>query len=359
MASKFRKPSADVFRQKVQRRAQDRKSRQGGMGKFKNMPDGIEFFKPKKGTMNLDFIPYVISVDNHADGFKKGDMWYMNTIYVHYGIGAEEKAYICPKTIGQKCPICDYGKQLSKDPDADEDAVKDLYPKERNLFNVIDLDDTEKGTQLWEFSYHLFCRKLEEELSESDDDNHAGFALPDEGYTLKIRFGEKSFNKNTFLETSRIDFIDRKEHYSDTVVEEATDLNAIVNVIEYDKLKNIFFDIKEDDAKEDDRSDEDNLPDEDNEQEEADKKAEAKKAAAADKKAEAKKAADKKAADKKAAGKKAEAKKDSSNKEAEDKKDSDSPVCPEDGGEFGVSTDTLPACEDCDLWERCIDKKEG
>lgn len=307
------------MKERAKNRAQERKFGGGGFGfKFANIPNGTSFFKPKKGTHNIDVIPYRITVDDHPIGAAKGEEWYQRTIYVHYNVGPEEKTYLCRKTVGQRCPICEHAAKLrKKNREEDEEIINALKPKERELYNVIDTDNPDEGIQLFEMSYFLFGKLLETEMNDGDD-SYVGFADPTDGYTLKVRFTEKTMGQgNPFLETSRIDFVERKKPYKVDIIDKAVDLDRILNVLSYEELEAIFT------GAESPRSFS-------NKQEEEEENEGAKK--------EQEKPADKP--------------KSSKNESSDDME------CPIEKGAFGVKTDDLDGCESCDLWEKCIEKKE-
>jgi acyl-[acyl carrier protein]--UDP-N-acetylglucosamine O-acyltransferase len=76
MARDDRKPGSRMgssMKDRVKVRAQERKTGGGGT-KFQNIPLGTSFFQAKKGAVNIDVIPYVISVDNHPSGLEKGEL---------------------------------------------------------------------------------------------------------------------------------------------------------------------------------------------------------------------------------------------------------------------------------------------
>ena len=232
------------LRDKVKKRAEERE-KQGGSGFRYNLPEGTDFFAPKKGTMNIDILPYMVTVNNHPSA-KEGELWFQRTVFVHYGVGIEEKTFLCLKTIHKKCPICDHRAQLIKDGDADEELVKALKSKERELYNVVDLGEEDKGVQLWDISYHLFGKHLEEEVRNGKDE-WAGFAELKGGYTLQVRFAEKVLGKNKFLEVTRIDFTER-EDYPDTILKDVFDLDKVLNVLDYEQLEKVFLEIEEPEA---------------------------------------------------------------------------------------------------------------
>lgn len=229
------------LRDKVKKRAEERENQRGSGFRY-NLPDNVNFFTPKKGVMNLDILPYRVSVDGHPSA-KKGELWFQRTVFCHYSIGVDEKAYLCLKTMHKKCPICDHRAQLAKNNDADQDVVNALKSKERELYNVVNLGDESKGVQLWDISYHLFGTMLEEEIRNGKDE-WAGFAELKGGFSLQVRFGEKSLGKNKFLETTRIDFTERDD-YPETILNDVLDLDRILNVLEYEQLEKIFFEIED------------------------------------------------------------------------------------------------------------------
>ena len=233
------------MRDRMRERSTTREQAGRGGVKFK-FPEGaeIKFFKIDKAcTKKLDFIPYEVTAKNHPAGVEVGDLWYQRTIWTHNGIGPEEKAYLCLKTVGKKCPICDYAAQLQKDPKSDDELIKSLKAKERELFQVIDHDDKDEAIQLWEYSYHLFGKLLEEEIrnAEPSEDYKAGFADLEGGSTLKIRFEKKTMGKNEFYEVKRIDFMERDD-LPESVLDDVLDLDEILNVLPYEKLEGIFLD---------------------------------------------------------------------------------------------------------------------
>ena len=136
-------------RDNVRNRA-DKKSGDGWVSTSLVLPEGTHFFSVKKaGVRRIDILPYEVKQDGNPFA-AKGSLHYERTYWAHRGIGPNNDSYICSaKTFNKKCPICEYRAKLQKDPDAEEQMVKDLAPKERQLFNVIDTAERDKGIQLW------------------------------------------------------------------------------------------------------------------------------------------------------------------------------------------------------------------
>ena len=230
------------MRDKVRQRAEERES-SGGGGWL--VGDGLSFFTPKKGTSNFRILPYEVTADDHPE-VPAGELWYQRTVWVHYEVGADNKSVVCPlKTIKQRCPICEYRNKLMKDPNADEDTIKALNPRERELFNV--LVDGEDEPQLLTMSYHCFGKKLEEEVREGEEE-WGGFADLEGGYLLSVRFQEKKLGKNTFLEASRIDF-KQDDDLDEGMLSEVYNLDDIINILSYDEIAAMFNEEEEEPPK--------------------------------------------------------------------------------------------------------------
>lgn len=354
------------MREKARKRAEQREFRSGG-ARF-NFDSKTKFFQidPKRKIHRLDIIPYKVTVDNNPE-VKKGELWYQRTIFVHYSIGTEEKSYICPKTIGKPCPICENRASLMKNPNASEEDIEALRPRERELFNVIDLDEKEKGVQLWEISYHAFGKQLEEEIREGKEE-WAGFADLVDGYTLLCRFKEESIGRTRFMKISRIDFEER-EDYSEDILDDAFDLDKILKVLDYEELEKIFLgledeslaeskgkkekrnddddDVDNNDVDEDEDDDVDEDEDEDNDDDESEE----------DESEEEEEEESDEDDDEEDNGKEEE---EEEEEEDDDEKDDDEKSkssgkkvkCPH-GGRFGKDHDQLFECDDCKVWNDC------
>ncbi len=248
------------MRKNMRKAAQARAEKSKGGGTTLRLPDGygdVKFFKVNKPKVMLDIIPYVVSDKRHPDadaGAEVGTLWPSRRYYVHRGVGAEENSYICPlKTFGKPCPICEYASARARQ-GGDREELKALRPKARDLYNVIDLDDPDKKIQLFDMSGFLFGDTLTKELIDASDDEQC-FAELKGGYTLKLRFEKKSFNRNEFWAVDRIDFVERKKDYKESIIEETVPLDDILVEPDYKTLEKIFL-MTEGGADEDDEEEE-------------------------------------------------------------------------------------------------------
>lgn len=235
------------------------------------LPEGVNLFKPKEGVMLLDILPFVAGKGN--PWAEPGNVHWERTYWAHRGVGANGDTYLCPaKSAKKPCPICEYRLKLIKEGDEDnEQVIKDLAPKERQLFNVVNLRDPDKGIQIWDVSNFLFGKVLDARLRNADeDDGWENFFHMEEGLTLKVSFAEESFGGYAFYKAETIDFKTRKEPYDDDKFEEVHCLDEILIIPEYDDLKKAFLEVSDDkpakskskdkDADDDDEDDEDEKP---------------------------------------------------------------------------------------------------
>ena len=213
-----------------------------------NFPQGTELFKADKKPHRINIIPYEVVKGSDEPGgnpyAEKGDLYFERTYFTHRGIGPEQNTYVCPrKTAGKKCPICDYAAKMRRDPNADPDVIKDFDPKERQLWNVVDTEDPKKGVQIWDVSFHLFGKLLDQRIKDAEeDDNYEFFADPENGMTLRLGFEEKKYGGNTFYDVASIDFKARKDAVDRKTLEAAHNLDDLLIVLPYEKLEKIFLD---------------------------------------------------------------------------------------------------------------------
>jgi hypothetical protein len=226
------------------------------------LPEGMKFFAPKdEGTYRLDFFPYQVKGGNPHG--KTGQWYPERTYFAHRAIGMDENSYVClRKTFGKKCPVCEHQAKLKRAANADAQAVKDLEPKERQLWIVKDLSKADGGFMVWDVSFHLFGKQLDAKIKAQDeDDNYHHYFYLEGGKTVKVSLVQKTMGTNKFLDCSSIDFKDRKEDYT---VDDLPDLclDDLLKEVDYDKLHAIFHGESEDgdDAEEEDDTEEEEAP---------------------------------------------------------------------------------------------------
>ena len=242
----------------------------GGMSSL-NLPDKISFFKPKKnGSHMLEFIPFQ-TTESHfeypeAKQFvsKVGAWWYERTFWIHRGIGVNNENFVCPaKTIGKPCPVCeDIIKLKDSSHPEDKKRAKNLKPKERQIFLVYDLEDTQKGIQLWELAHYNFGAQLDEYLNKArsqDKDSFNRFYSPKHGLSVRISGKEEMLPGNDggppMANTiySVYQFYDREEEVPIKLFKHGHNLDNMVKILSYKELNNQYLGKIEEGEKTDDR----------------------------------------------------------------------------------------------------------
>ena len=210
------------------------------------MPEGLHFYKLEKGTKRLSFLPYKAGKGNPY--VNEGEEHYERTFYTYNKIGADEKRYIAPgKTCNQKDYVQEYVQKEARNPKADQDALKALMPKERQIFLVYDHDDPGKGVQLFELSYHKFGKLLDRRIQNSAPEKEWDmFYFPDpDGFILELTV----IDTGTYgLEVSAIDFERRTKPLPEEVFNHGICLDNILHVLSYDELKARFLCLTDDEA---------------------------------------------------------------------------------------------------------------
>jgi len=222
------------------------------------LPKGVNLFKEEEGKFYLDFMPYVVTIDNHPDKNVKEDfavkdsLWYKLPFRIHKKIGVDEDFVVCPTTFGLKCPICEYRAKRVKEGPGDlkaEDFKAELAGlrfSKRNLYVVIPYGSKkhEEKPHIFDVSDYLFQELLDKEIK--DKEKFTGFPDLEEGYTLVVRFEEKKFNNSKYFAANRIDF-EARDPYEDSILDEIPNLDACLQILTYDELYMKFFDVAADD----------------------------------------------------------------------------------------------------------------
>jgi hypothetical protein len=221
--------------------------------KYLQFPKGILSFSLKENTrkVEMDLLPYIVSDAKHPDHneIAVGDLWYRRPYKLHRNIGANNKSYVCPSSIGKKCPICEYQKELF---DTDKKAAIALYPKTRVLYIPVPLNSKEHDAEpkyVWDIAESLFADTLKETLAEKEENEI--FPDLDEGKTLECTVKWKTIgDSKPYPEVTHIDFFDR-DPYEESILDEVPNLDEIINnsVLSYDELKNAFFELDNEEDK--------------------------------------------------------------------------------------------------------------
>ena len=352
------------FKGAVSRNA-ERQARGVSQYGYLRLPKGVNIFKEEPRTrVELDIIPYVVMGDNHPDKDEeygiavKGELWYKRPYWLHRGIGPDNQSVVCPSSVGKPCPICEYRAQLLKEGAKwDDDTVRALKPSMRNLYVVIPKNNKNYSEEphIWDISQFLFQDKLNEEIQENEE--YETFPDLEEGYTLRIRFAEGTFGSNKFAEVSRIDFIERKKSYDESILDKIPSLDDILEIPPYHTIESMFFgnmspdeveedediddDMEEEEDEDEDDDDEDIDEDEDEDDDDEDDEE--------DEDEEEEEHNEKKS-------KKSSLKRQQPHSKVTKGKGKNK--CPY-GHEFGVDNDSYDDCDNCEVWEKCLEASEN
>ena len=170
-----------------------RKSKQSGGTYDSYLVQEAQMYKPKEGECTVRILP-----PTWEDTEKWGDNWDIS-IWVHYGIGADDAAYLClDKMLGKPCPACEARAETT-----DEDERDALRPSLRPMCYVVDRDAEKTGPQPWPMPITLF---REINARSIDKKTNAPILIddPEEGFDILInRTGTKVKTKNTAVEIIR------------------------------------------------------------------------------------------------------------------------------------------------------------
>lgn len=159
--------------------AKDRAEGRGDGGGY--LKQGVNTWSPKKGDNLIRILPPTWPDAEHF-GFD---------VYCHYSIGPENRSFLSlNKMKGEDDPIWDEYTEAQKQ--GDEDYAKELRPKRRVGYWIIDRDDERKGPQLWLAPYQSIDRELSKQIVDSRSGEVLLIDHPEEGYDVEFeKTGEK------------------------------------------------------------------------------------------------------------------------------------------------------------------------
>lgn len=164
--SRYRPPASDHVKRQGERRG----------GKFDSIFKGnFDTFTPKEGDNTIRILPA---------GWEGNDD-YAYQVWIHWGIGADESAYLCLRKMkGETCPICQEVARMKADGEG-EDA-KRIDCKERFICWVIDRTDRDETPSLYSMPAQVY-----KDLNALCYSSKTGKAIfvdnPDDGYDVIIR----------------------------------------------------------------------------------------------------------------------------------------------------------------------------
>ena len=237
------------------------KKNSGGANYLNPLPDGIELFKPKGGKKyTFDILPYVVKdPDNHpaAEAINEDGLFWCLPYRLHKNVGPNELLVICPKSIGRACCMCEERSEVYNDPDRDDEEAKPLNSSARTLFIIKMLKGPDKGEiMVMDISDYCFLDALEEELDDLPEE-YEDFACLEDGYSIEVRFKEAQIGKTIkFAKASKVSFIERKENYDESILDEVPCLDDLITWPSSEKMEKLFYGSGTEDDDDDDSDDE-------------------------------------------------------------------------------------------------------
>jgi len=308
-----------------------------------DLPEGVLFWKCGEGEHLIDVVPYIAGPNDPLT--KEGDPTYVLELRVHQGVGpAEGQDFVClAENYGKPCPICEHRRQLRAE-GADDEVWKALYPKRRAVYNVICYDSAEeedKGIQVWEVAW-WFAERLFVELAKgpSVGSHRRGgkevgfvpFADPDEGKSIAFT-RQGSGARNTQYLGHR--FVERDYEIPDELLEAAWVLDELIYIPTYEEVYDAYWgegSAPEEEPGELEEEQEligEEEPEEEEPAEEKPRRVRGRKISKPEPEVE--------------------------EEQDQEPENSDEEECP-GGGVFGVDTDELEHCEECEVWEQCVEE---
>lgn len=219
----------------------DARSKAGGGESWFVLPNNVrEFAVDKVGNVLLDILPFEVKTKHHPDDVEPGTLWYKMPFQVHFSVGVESKAVVCPVSIGKPCPLCEDRAVLARDREKNEKAMGALRAQRWVAYNVFDPDDSNK-IAIFAMSRGKFAEPLEQELLVPDNEENLNFFdVTDDGRTLRVRFSEDSYMGKKFFKATRIDFKPRKAMDEDAILADVVTLDEALRVLSYDAMKKLY-----------------------------------------------------------------------------------------------------------------------
>lgn len=344
------------FGDKIGRNVQHQKESKKSFG-YLNLPKGVPVlsFEGDTQRVDLDFLPYEVTDVKHPDQdpeydiATKGSLWYRRPFKVHRNVGANNDTVVCLRSVGKKCPICDYREKRAKE-GADKEELRELYGKPRSLYVVIPLGikKYEEVPTIWDMSDKLFQEILNDELSISEEDR----CFPDleNGRTTTLKLRWKSLGGNSYPEVRSISF-SKRDPYPETILDDVPNLDEVLKLLSYETMQALFHEEEVGGSLNDVSDEEKPVRRERVREEKEEEEKPTRRRPAPESEPEEERPVRRSVKEEDPPEEKVERRMSRSAKSSD-------PECPH-GHEFGKDTEKFKECDTCDIWGKCLDKKEG
>jgi len=214
-------------------------------GRIKNIiaDESVPMVRLKDGDHSADVIPY--TAGKYDPLVDEGDPTYTYEYWAHPNVGPNNMMYLClAEMFNKKCPICEHRQRL-REKGADEKVWKALFPKRRNLYNIIlyDKGEEEKGIQVFDVSWHYFEKHVmaisKKKGRHGKRDKTINFVHPKKGKCINWTT-EPAKSKNDYPSAIGFAFDDRDYEIDDALFDDAFTLDEIVHIPEYDEVAEAY-----------------------------------------------------------------------------------------------------------------------
>lgn len=223
-------------------REQEKMKKQSSFSTY--FKEQVPFFKPdaklvKDGKkISIDIIPFINKEGNPQAVVK----------YSKHGWEGFNSV-VCPKSVGKQCPICEYYWSIPFQKGATPEETTKLNkernkykPKERAMCNVLITDESGKQTiAVYDEVYGWFQEKVSNNLDDLLPAEKWKKLYPSlkSGSTLRCLFTASTYGKSTTYELESFDMVQR-EPLPEDLIEKAYKLDTLLNVMDYETLKQKF-----------------------------------------------------------------------------------------------------------------------
>ena len=188
------------------------------------------FFKPKEGNNFLFLLPPKV---------EQKKPWI--EIYMHYGVGVNNKSLVCPNKMENKpCPVCEKaGKIYAEGTKESKELAKKYWPGTSWYAGVIDLKDVHLLPQIWRFGVTVKRELVDCFYDAEEPDKFIDYTNLEAGFKVVLKRIDKSTNEN---------YIDYKatlgKAYSfdkpKEILKNLPDMSEYTVCLTYDEIKEIM-----------------------------------------------------------------------------------------------------------------------
>lgn len=233
------------------------KGRRNATGKQNSIikVDNIPLWRPKDGEHIVDILPYLAG-SNDKDT-TKGHPTYTFEYLVHRNVGPSNTMILCLTEMYDKpCPICEHRQKIRED-GADDEVWKALFPKRRNLYNIVCFDrgEEEKGVQVWDEASFYSEKNIMAISKKRGRGGKSGklvnFSDVDNGKSISFTV-EPPISKDDYRSYVGFTFEDREYAIDDDHLESCHCLDQLIHIPEYEEIADLYWGSKnrdDDDSK--------------------------------------------------------------------------------------------------------------